>query len=67
MANKFDMTNDIKSLEDDGELEQAADLQEVYNWLFGDEYDFDKEVESASKIEKLKADYIEKYGCIDNY
>jgi hypothetical protein len=61
MANDTNMITDVEILRQEGKIEQADELEELYHYRYGFE-DI-----SERNFEKLKQNYIRKYGWVDNY
>jgi hypothetical protein len=60
MANDIDMLNDIDELEGKKETKQQGNsLNKLYFYKFIEP--------NLNKLEKLKQQYIKKYGFVDNY
>jgi len=60
MANDMDMIRDIEELESNPETKQQSyDLSDLYFYRYIEP--------NPKKLEQLKAQFIKKYGDLDNY
>ncbi len=62
MANDTNMITDVGELRQEGRVEQADALEELYHYKYGL-----GDTISERAFEKMKQDYIRKYGWVDNY